>query len=188
MAAESYSHHREVYAIFYDGTNEAEVLAHGNMDEAHWLTEEDGDMFFQVADDPAWAIHTGFWAVGDEFYLINEVSDADFPATYYKLGDYVTEPEVAPAISAWYSENVKLETGSGKTGTILLGNHQDVVVDLTDDMGTSSYNVKLVPMSGLIGNAALTVQSKDATTVTVRVTAGVAVVSGSTFMVVATTP
>ncbi len=81
---------------------------------------------------------------------------------------------------------LKIEFASGRIpGALLLGASQNVTVNLTGDMGSDSYTVKLIPGYGLIGQAALSVVSKTSNTVTVKVTAQLALNLGAEFLVVA---
>lgn len=79
----------------------------------------------------------------------------------------------------------KIRVGFGATALIVLGGTQDIPITWSTPFATADYQVDVTPASGLLSRATTAVVSQTAAGCVVRVTAALAIVAGSNFVVVA---
>jgi hypothetical protein len=92
------------------------------------------------------------------------------------------------AASMQSAGSMTLATGTTKTTVVLLGANADLpAITLSRPMPNANYKVDILPAAGLLGAAIITVKSKTATTVTLNVSAGLAIAAGLSISVIATT-
>lgn len=78
-----------------------------------------------------------------------------------------------------------IRVGAAAAPLLVLGGSADLVIQWATPLPTAEYSVDLSGLTGILGRAALAVVAQDAASVTVRVTATLAITAGSLILAVA---